>query len=303
MIIVAREISKSFGRVKALDGLSIEVPRGINGLVGPNGAGKTTLIHVLVGLIKPDLGEAEVLGLEPWSRRRELMERVGVLLERPVFPQNVSGMRYMLHVARVRGLPDSEAVEALRKVGLLEHADRDISGYSAGMKVRLGLAKAIVGRPELVILDEPTANLDPRGRIELLRLVRVMHKDEGVSFLISSHVLPELQRVCSWVCLMNEGKVIEQGFVSDLLDRYASSVYAVKVSRPVELVEALRSLGFKAVLSKNTVYIKSDTPGFRQELLKLILQTGSDLLEFRQLGRSLESVFVKSMKGGGSGRC
>lgn len=103
------------------------------------------------------------------------------------------------------GIPEKEAVEALRKVGLLNHAERKIAEYSAGMKIRLGLAKAIVGRPELVVLDEPTANLDPAGRMQLLKLIKRMHKEEGIGFLISSHVLPELQKVCSWVCLMYEG--------------------------------------------------------------------------------------------------
>ena len=300
-MIVAEGLSKSFGRVKALDGLSVKVPRGINGLVGPNGAGKTTLIHVLVGLLKPDSGSVEVMGLEPWSQRRELMKRVGVLLERPVFPQGVSGMRYMLHVARVRGLPDREAVEALRRVGLLKHADRKISEYSAGMKVRLGLAKATLGRPELVILDEPTANLDPRGRIEFLKLVRAMHREEGTSFLISSHVLPELQKVCSWVCLMSEGRVVEQGYVSELLDKYASGVYLVRVSNPGGLAEALRRRGFKAKLAGDALYVAGSTPELRREVLRLALEAGGDVLEFRPLRRSLENVYVKAVEGGGRG--
>ncbi|MEM1548216.1 MAG: ABC transporter ATP-binding protein [Thermoproteota archaeon] len=296
-MIVVEELFKSFNKVKALDGLNMKVPSGINGLIGPNGAGKTTLIHVLMGLIKPDSGRVEVMGLEPWSQRYKLMKKVGVLLERPVFPPNVNGMRYMLHVVRVMGLPEEEATEALRKVGLLDHADRKVSGYSAGMKVRLGLAKAIVGRPELVVLDEPTANLDPKGRIELLKLIKTMQRDENINFLISSHVLPELQKVCSWVCLMNEGKVIEQGFVDDLLDKYASKIYAIKVSKPSELAKALSGLkGLKVRLNKDTVYIKGDITVFQQELLNLVLKTGNEILGFRQLGRSLENVFVKALE-------
>ncbi|MBO3799630.1 MAG: ABC transporter ATP-binding protein [Candidatus Brockarchaeota archaeon] len=296
-MIVVEELFKSFNKVNALDGLNIRVPKGINGLIGPNGAGKTTLIHVLTGLIKPDSGRVEVMGLEPWSQRYELMRKVGVLLERPVFPTNVSGMRYMLHVIRVMGLPEKEAVEALRKVGLLNHADRKVSGYSSGMKIRLGLAKAIVGRPELVILDEPTSNLDPRGRIELLKLIKTMHRDEDISFLISSHVLPELQRVCSWVCLMNEGRAIEQGFIDDLLDKYASKIYAIRVSKPRELAEALSGLnGLKVRLVKDTVYIKGDASIFLQELLNLVIKTGNEILGFHQFGRSLENVFLKALE-------
>ena len=296
-MIVVKELYKLFGRVKALDKVNMIVPKGICGLIGPNGAGKTTLIHILAGLIKPDSGRVEVLGMDPWSQRYELMRRMGFLLEKPVFPMNITAMRYILHVARAKGLPDDEAVEALRKANLLNHAERKISGYSAGMKVRLGLAKAMIGKPELVVLDEPTANLDPSGRIELLKLIKTMHRDEGASFLISSHVLPELQKVCSWVCLMNEGRVIEQGFVEDLLDKYASKTYAIRVSKPRELAEALSSLNsLKVRLCENTVYVKGDASIIRRTLPNLILQTGNEMLGFRQLGRSLENVFLKALE-------
>ncbi|MGQ9479559.1 MAG: ABC transporter ATP-binding protein [Thermoproteota archaeon] len=296
-MIIAENLSKFFGRVKALENLSVKMPNGVNGLIGPNGAGKTTLIHVLTGLIKPDSGEVEVMGLEPWSQRYELMKRMSVLLERPVFPLGLTGFRYILHVARVMGLSEKEAVEALRKTGILDAAERKIAGYSAGMNVRLGIAKAILGNPELVVLDEPTANLDPQGRIDLLRLIRRMHRDNNVSFLVSSHVLPELQKVCSWVCLMYEGRAVEQGFVNDLLDKYSSKVYAIRVSKPGELVDALKT--FKDIRVKivdNTVYVKDDSNILR-ELPRLISQTDNEILSFHQLGRSLESVFIRALEG------
>ncbi|MEM2939991.1 MAG: ABC transporter ATP-binding protein [Thermoproteota archaeon] len=295
-MIVAERLSKLFGNVKALDGLNIRVPNGISGLIGPNGAGKTTLIHVLTGLIKPDSGRVEVIGLEPWSQRYELMKKVGVLLERPVFPPNISGMRYMLHVVRMMRLPEKEAVETLRKVNMLNHADRKVSGYSAGMKIRLGLAKAIIGRPELVILDEPTANLDPNGRMQLLKLIKGMHGEEGISFMISSHVLPELQKVCSWVCLMHEGKAIEQDYVENLLDKYASTVYVLRVSRPRELAAALCNLGLKVKVEYDALYVKGDASTIRQEVPKLIGQIGGELIDFHRLGRSLENVFIKTLE-------
>lgn len=296
-MIVVEELSKSFGRVKALDRVSMMPPKGISGLIGPNGAGKTTLIHILAGLIKSDSGSVKVLDMDPWLHRYELMRKTGFLLERPVFPMNITGARYILHVVRVKGLKEKEAVEVLRKVNLSNHSERKISGYSAGMKVRLGLAKAMVGRPELVVLDEPTANLDPKGRIELLKLIKTMHKDEDIGFLISSHVLPELQKVCSWVCLMDRGRAIEQGFVDDLLGKYASKIYAIRVPKPRELAEALSGLnGLKVKLVKDTIYIKGDISVFRQELLNLILKTGNEILGFRQLGRSLENVFVKALE-------
>jgi ABC-2 type transport system ATP-binding protein len=296
-MIVVEELFKSFNKVKALKSLSIRAPNGISGLIGPNGAGKTTLIHVLTGLIKPDSGKVEVMGLEPWSQRYELMRKMGVMLERPVFPQNVTGLRYILHVARVMGLSEKEAFEALRKAGLLDSSERKISGYSAGMKVRLGIAKAILGNPEIVVLDEPTANLDPQGRIELLKLIRRMHRENNVNFLISSHVLPELQKVCSWVCLIHEGKAIEQDYVENLLDKYASTVCALRVSKPSELVATLRKLGLKVKIEYDTLYIKGDVATIRSEVARLISQTCNELISFHQLGRNLENVFIKALEG------
>ncbi len=295
-MIVAEKLSKSFDKVKALDNLNIKVPRGVNGLIGPNGAGKTTLIHILSGLIKPDSGRVEVMDLEPWSQRYDLMRKMGVLLERPVFPQSISGMRYMLHATKVIGIPEKEAVEALCKVDLLNYAERKISGYSAGMKIRLGLAKAIVGRPELVVLDEPTANLDPTGRMQLLKLIKRMHRGEGISFLISSHVLPELQKACSWVCLMHEGKAIEQDYVENLLAKYSFTVYALKVTKPDDLATALRGLGLRVKVKNNTLYVRGDASTIRCEIPRLISRTGCELVSFHRLGRSLENVFVKALE-------
>lgn len=290
-------LSKSFGKIRALDNLNVRTPEGINGLIGPNGAGKTTFIHILVGLIRPDSGKVEVMGLDPWRQRHHIMKKVGVMLERPAFPQNVSGIRYMLHVTRVRRLPDDEAFKALRRVGLLGASERRISTYSAGMKARLGIAKALVGNPELVILDEPTANLDPLGRVLYLRMLKRMNMETGTNFLISSHVLPELQKVCSWVCLMHEGKVVEQDLVKNLIDRYSSATYIVEVSEPEKFASAIRNIGeLKVEVRGNTVRIKGDVSLIRSEVPRLISQINCEVINFRQLGRSLESVFIKALR-------
>ncbi|MBO3802572.1 MAG: ABC transporter ATP-binding protein [Candidatus Brockarchaeota archaeon] len=289
-------MSKSFGKVKALVNIDMRAPKGIDGLIGPNGAGKTTLIHILTGLIKPDSGNVEVMGLEPWSKRQQLMKMLGVMLERPIFPQKVSGMRYMLHATRVKGLPESEAIEALREVDLLDSSERKIAGYSAGMMVRLGIARAMLGDPEMLILDEPTANLDPKGRIRLLRLFKKMHSEKGTNFLISSHILPELQKVCSWVCMMQEGKIVEQDYVDNLLDKYSSQIYTIKVSRPNELANALRNLGLQVKVKGNTIYIRGEALVIRRKVPKLIGQTDEEMISFHQLGRNLENVFIKALR-------
>ncbi len=294
-MIKVKNVSKFFGKIKALNSLTVEIPRGICGLIGPNGAGKTTLIHILIGLIRPSSGTVNILSLEPWSQRHELMRKIGVLLERETFPQNLECLRYLRHIARLRNIRDIEVIDALRRVELLDVSWRKIAGFSAGMKKRLGIAKALLGNPELVILDEPTANLDPAGRIKLMTMVSRINRETGTSFLILSHVLPELQRLCSWVCLMYMGSVIEQGFTEDLLNKYSPAVY-VEVTKPKELSELINSSDeIRAIVKDNYVYIRGDLKKIRHKVPELVMKTGGELISFRQVGRSLENVFIKSL--------
>jgi ABC-2 type transport system ATP-binding protein len=297
-MIKVENVSKFFGKIKALNSLTVEMPKEICGLIGPNGAGKTTLIHILIGLIRPSSGTVNTLGLEPWSQRHELMRKIGVLLEREIFPQNVACLRYLKHIARLRNIRDTEVIEALRRVELLDVSWRKIAGFSAGMKKRLGIAKALLGNPELVILDEPTANLDPAGRIELMTVVSRINREMGTSFLISSHVLPELQRLCSWVCLMHMGNVVEQGFTKDLLNKYSPAVYVAEVTKPKDLSELINGFDeLRAIVKDNYVYIKGDLEKIRHKVPELVVKTGDKLISFRQVGRSLENVFIKALGG------
>lgn len=296
-MITTEGLTKSFGEIRALDGFNFNAPKGINGLIGPNAAGKTTLIHLITGLIKPDSGSVQVMGFEPWSERHQLMKRVGVLLERATLPLNVSGARYIQHLTRLRGISDRDVRVVLDHVGLLKASERHILGYSAGMKKRLGIAKALLGNPELVILDEPTADLDPNGRIQLLRLIKRMHREQGTNFLLSSHTLPELQKVCSWVCLMHEGKDVEEDFVEALLDKYSSGIYVIRVSDPDALASALSNLGgLKVKVKGNSVYVKGNSGAIRHQVPKLIGQTDGEMESFGEVGRNLENVFLKALR-------
>jgi ABC-2 type transport system ATP-binding protein len=159
LIVEADGLNKRFGNVHALRGLNLRVGEGVTGLVGPNGAGKTTTIGILLGLLKPDRGKALVFGFDCWCDSFEVRSRVGVLHEKPVYPSSFTGRRYLEYVAEFYGRanPKEQATRLLRAVGFSEAADRKISTYSAGMVQRIGLAQALIGEPELVILDEPTA--------------------------------------------------------------------------------------------------------------------------------------------------
>ncbi|NWF94982.1 MAG: ABC transporter ATP-binding protein [Candidatus Thorarchaeota archaeon] len=230
-IIQTKNLSKSFVDVLALDNMTLVVKPGVFGLVGPNGAGKTTLIRILLGLAKPTSGEASVLGQDVVHNSYEIRERIGVLHERATFPKAMKVRAYLDRVCRMyEDRRTSE--ELLEMVGLAYAGERPIGKLSAGMHQRLGLAQAFAGNPELVILDEPTVNLDVKGRRETIDLVVEMYRSTGVSFFISSHILSELERACDSIAFMKNGRVLDSGSIADILSRYAQGVWRVRTSMP-----------------------------------------------------------------------
>ncbi len=182
-LIRVEEVHKTFDDIKALDGISLEMKPCIFGLVGPNGAGKTTLLRILLGLIKPDKGKAQVLGHDVTDRLRPFLMRIRVLHERPYFPPLMTPIKYLEHVGHLYGAK-IDPRELLSEVDLLHVANRRIGKFSAGMYRRLGIAQTLVGDPELVFLDEPTANLDVDGRDIMIRKIIQLHMNRGISFFI-----------------------------------------------------------------------------------------------------------------------
>ncbi len=218
-VIATESLSKRFPRVTALDRLSVDVGPGVTGLVGANGAGKSTLIKILLGLSPATEGRAEVLGLDVASKGAEIRERVGYMPEHDCLPPDVSATEFVVHMARMSGLPPTAARErtadTLRHVGLYEERYRPIGGYSTGMKQRVKLAQALVHDPQLVFLDEPTNGLDPVGRDEMLGLIRRIHTDFGISVLVTSHLLGELERTCDHVVIVDGGKLLRSSSTTD----------------------------------------------------------------------------------------
>jgi ABC-2 type transport system ATP-binding protein len=210
-------LRRAFGRVQAVGGVDLQVPVGVAfGLIGPNGAGKTTTLRLLATLIRPDSGSVALFG-QPAARGARTVQRLGVSIERPAFYPYLSGRENLRIVATLRGADArAGAVDAaLERVGLTLASKRTAGGYSAGMRQRLAIAEALVGSPDLVILDEPTASLDPSGIVEVRDLVNGLVAD-GVTVLLSSHQLGEVERICRWVAFMVGGVVKRQGQVDDL---------------------------------------------------------------------------------------
>lgn len=243
-VVLVENLVKNFGRVAAVDGLSLKVHEGsIMGLIGPNGAGKTTTIKILLGLLRPDRGNVEVFGEKPWDNPN-IISRIGAIHERTHFPSHHGILDYLERVCRIYGLPRTRGKEMLEAVGLEEAYDRQIKGLSAGMLQRLAIAHAVIHEPEFVIADEPTSNLDPQARKDLLELILRLHRDLKTTFLISSHILPELSRVCDSVAIISKGKIWAQGSFQDLCERFGVGAIRVSTDEPEALAGEIRELEY-----------------------------------------------------------
>ena len=243
-LIVAEDLSKSYGSVVAVDGLTLSLDEGsVTGLIGPNGAGKTTTIKMVLGLLKPDRGWVKVFGQDPWDNTA-IRSMIGVVYEKAFFPSHQKTLDYLQRVCRVFGVSESRANEVLELVNLQEAKDRKIKALSAGMLQKFAIAHALIHKPKLIVADEMTANLDPQARSELLELVLQLHKDEKVTFLLSSHILPELSIVCDSVAIMNRGKVWAFGKLTELYEKYAVGIIRVSTDNPYALETELSKLKY-----------------------------------------------------------
>ncbi|WP_244247037.1 ABC transporter ATP-binding protein [Nocardioides euryhalodurans] len=230
VLIRTEGLTKRFGRVTALDDLTFTVEPGITGLVGANGAGKSTMLKILLGLLPATSGTAGVLGLDVATEGPAIRERVGYMPEHDCLPPDVTATEFVVHMARMSGLPATAARERtadiLRHVGTYEERYRPMGGYSTGMKQRIKLAQALVHDPGLVLLDEPTNGLDPAGRDDMLELIRRIGSEFGISVIVTSHLLGELERVCDGIVVIDGGRLLKH-----------STTASVTAATPVVTVE------------------------------------------------------------------
>ncbi|WP_282791274.1 ABC transporter ATP-binding protein [Streptomyces sp. CC224B] len=260
-MIATESLSKRFPKVTALDRLTLDIGPGVTGLVGANGAGKSTMIKILLGLSPATEGTASVLGLDVATSGGQIRERVGYMPEHDCLPPDVSATEFVVHMARMSGLPPAAARErtadTLRHVGLYEERYRPMGGYSTGMKQRVKLAQALVHDPQLVFLDEPTNGLDPVGRDEMLDLIRRVHTDFGISVLVTSHLLGELERTCDHVVVIDGGKLLRSSSTTDFTQ--TTTTLAVEVTDSDEHPDGTSAL--RAALDARGVSTHDDGGG------------------------------------------
>jgi ABC-type multidrug transport system ATPase subunit len=289
-VVETHDLTRRYGERLAVDRVSLTVRRGeVYGFLGPNGAGKTTTLRMLLGLITPTGGRATVLGGEPG--RPEVARRVGALVEGPGFFPYLSGRDNLRVLTRYRGLPDSAADAVLERVDLRDRGGDRFKSYSLGMKQRLGVAAALLGDPELLILDEPTNGLDPAGVAEMRTLVAALAA-AGQTVLLSSHLLGEVQEICHRVAVINAGRLVIEAPVTEL--RGTAGGLLVR-AEPLDVVLAvgMRLAGDDAVtVTDGLVRLRLD-PGRAPELTRELVLAGAGVQEIRPAERSLEEAFLE----------
>jgi ABC-2 type transport system ATP-binding protein len=246
------------GAVTALDGLTVTVEPGITGLVGANGAGKSTLIKILLGLIRPTSGRATVLGHDSESGGERIRSLTGYMPEHDCLPPDVAATEFVTHLGRISGLPPTaakeRAAESLRHVGLYEERYRQIGTYSTGMKQRVKLAQALVGDPRLLLLDEPTNGLDPAGRTAMLELIGRIGTEFGISIVVASHLLGEIERICDHLVAIEGGRLLRADTITSFTQ--ASQVLAVEVEEGLAQLEAeLKARGLAATAQQRVLLV------------------------------------------------
>jgi ABC-2 type transport system ATP-binding protein len=283
------------GNILALDGLTLDVEPGIIGLVGANGAGKSTFLKILLGLLDPTSGDASVLGLDVRNQGTRIRALVGYMPEHDCLPPDISATEFVTHMGRMSGLPASaareRAADVLRHVGLYEERYRPIGGYSTGMKQRVKLAQALVHDPKLLLLDEPTNGLDPAGRDEMLKLIRRTGLEFGIATVVASHLLGEIERVCTFLLAIDAGRLLRAAPLATFTERTGTLAIEVEEEAPA-LAARLTSLGLSANVEGRLVLVEVADERPYDLIRDAIADMGLALVRLEPRRHRLEDLFA-----------
>ncbi len=294
-----RGLTKHYGAVKALQGIDLSVHAGtVYGFIGPNGAGKTTAIRILAGLIRPNAGTVTLGGLDLATKRTEAAAGLRALVEVPAFYPGLSGRQNLTVFAKLARAARGEVERLLTAVGLNHAADRAVGGYSLGMRQRLGIAQALVGKPSLVVLDEPMNGLDPAA-IHLVReLIQTERRERGVTFFLSSHLLHDVETLCDEVGIIHRGEIVAEGRITDLLSGSVSG-YSLQTADNVAALGALQD-ALPAANARNAeggeIHVDGDEATL-PAVTRTLLQAGLPANTIRPLRDTLERYFIEKTEG------
>jgi ABC-2 type transport system ATP-binding protein len=293
-------LRKAIGKREIIQGLDFELKRGeVFGFLGPNGAGKTTTIRMLVGLIRPTAGSIQVCGYDLHKQFPEAMRNLGCIVENPELYTYLSGWSNLQYFARMmEGIGESRITEVVRLVGLSARIHDKVKTYSLGMRQRLGIAQALLGNPRVLILDEPTNGLDPSGIREMREFIRYLAEKEGLSVLVSSHLLSEIQLMCDRVAIISKGQIVRVDTVAGLLAQQERVSWRLSpLPKGIEVLQQLASSG--SVETQGDLII---TPYIEQEIGRwnqLLVEAGVTVTEISRKLPSLEDLFIELTGGQG----
>jgi len=291
-IVSTHNLSKRYGNAYRVNDVNLSVCEGdIYGFLGPNGAGKSTTLKMILGLTRPTDGKVTVFGKDFEANRRLILSQTGSLIESPSYYGHLTGLENMRVIQRLRGVPDKNVLEALKIVRLENQKDKKVSQYSLGMKQRLGIAMALLSFPKLLILDEPTNGLDPAGIGEIRELIKSLPQRYGITVLISSHLLSEIEQIATSVGIINDGMMMFQGSM-DALKNKSRPTISIKTRHNTFAQEILSAQGFSPLQQEDSLVFERLTDEQVTQANKSLVAANIDVLRIEEHKKNLESIFL-----------
>lgn len=299
-IIQLQNIFFSYGKFRAIDDISLGISQGVYGLLGPNGAGKTTLLKIILGFLSPSSGTGSVLGLNITSGRKAVRKKIGYMPENDCLIPGMDGVTLTAYLGELSGMPKQEAMkrahEVLYYVGLEESRYRKVDTYSAGMKQRLKLGQALVHDPKLLLLDEPTSGMDPKGRKEMLELIKDISRKETMDIIICSHLLPDVEYTCRHVIIMNQGKIAAHRDIESVSEDKFNRFDLKLKGDTSAFLKQLKSMKCEVDVTDRGVYkIKLPAKESPKNLFRIALKNNVQIRHFEQCKTTLEDTFVDAI--------
>ncbi|MGE8204935.1 ATP-binding cassette domain-containing protein [Heyndrickxia sp. NPDC080065] len=299
-IVKTNNLTKRFKGKKVVNGVNLEIKKGeIYGFLGPNGAGKTTTIRMLLGLMKPTYGSIRIFNKELKKEKISVLRKVGSLVESPSYYGHLTARENLEALRRILNVPKSRIDGVLEIVRLQDEAKRPVKGFSLGMKQRLGIAASLLGNPELLILDEPTNGLDPSGILEMRELIKKMPEEHGITVIVSSHLLSEIDQMATQVGIITKGSMIFQDSISALRKRAKSQIKIV-TNHDESAWRTLLASGIKADFREGQVLIEENENQVIAKAVEQLVQHQFSIYRVEEQKMSLEDIFLEITKGASS---
>ncbi|NWL87190.1 bacitracin ABC transporter ATP-binding protein [Paenibacillus sp. 79R4] len=292
-IVSTHNLSKCYGDTYGVNNVNLSVYEGdVYGFLGPNGAGKSTTLKMLLGLVKPTDGKVTIFGKDFSKHRRPILSQTGSLIESPSFYGHLTGLENMRIMQSLRNVPHQNVNEVLQIVRLEKQKDKKVSQYSLGMKQRLGIAMALIAFPKLLILDEPTNGLDPAGIGEIRELIQSLPQRYGITVLISSHLLSEIEQIATSVGIISQGKLVFQGSMDQLRGKSEGRI-AIKTANNMEAERILLHQGLPSLRAGEYLTLKSVGDREVARMNKTLIHAGIDVIRIEEQRKSLEQLFLE----------